>query len=678
MSARAIVGRNSDLALVAAMVGILVVLFTPIPAPLLDLLLLVNFGFALLILLITFYAAKPVDFSTFPSLLLIATLFRLSLNIAATRLILGDADAGRVIAAVGAYMVQGNYVIGLIVFLILVVVQYVVVTNGAQRVAEVAARFTLDSMPGQQMSIDADLNMGLIDQAEAKRRRQNLEREANFYGSMDGASKFVKGDAIAGIVILLINIVGGLAIGVAQRAMPWSEALQTYTLLTIGDGIVTQIPALVISVGTGIIITRSATDARLGDEILAQVTAYPRTLALVAAALFGLMLMPGIPLLPALAVCALVATAALLARRRAVREAAQPERAEAPAGDDENVYALLDVEPLEVRVGQNLIPLVSGDDVQLMDRIAAFRRQTALDVGFVVPKVRIRDDHKLDPNGYRICIFGVPVASGAILADRTLAIDPGGARGGLQGVAVKDPAYGLPAFWITRDEETLARGAGYTLVDPTTVVITHLSEIIRQNAAGLLTRAETERLINRLRPAQSGLLDEVIPQVLSVGEIQKVLQSLLREKVSIRHLEAIVEVLADAGRTHKDSETLTEIVRQRLAVVICQQLANPAGELHVLTLDPSIEHTIAASLRGADARGALVLEPRFAEQLMARISVQVEKMMKSNVMPVLLCAPELRRHLRRVTERVFPHLSILSMAEVPTTTNLKAFGVVTL
>ena len=679
MNVRKLMGENNDLVLVVMMIGILVVLFTPIPSQLLDVLLIVNFSFALLILLITFYAAKPVDFSTFPSLLLIATLFRLSLNIAATRLILGDADAGHVIAAVGSYMVQGNYVIGLIVFLILVVVQYVVVTNGAQRVAEVAARFTLDSMPGQQMSIDADLNMGLIDQTEAKRRRKNLEKEANFYGSMDGASKFVKGDAIAGIVILLINIIGGLAIGVMQRGMPWAEALQTFTLLTIGDGIVTQIPALVISVGTGIIITRSASDARLSEEILNQVTAYPKTLMLVAAALLALMLMPGIPVVPTLLVAVLAAFIALFSRRRSAAKAVLEAKSEtATTTPEDDVYALLDVEPLEVRVGQNLIPLVSGTDVQLMDRIAAFRKQYAQDVGFVVPKVRIRDDHKLDPNAYRICIFGVPVASGMLLADRTLAIDPGGARARLQGVATKDPAYGLPAWWITRDEVALARQGGYTLVDPTTVAITHLSEIIRQNAAALLTRAETERLINRLRPTQSGLLDEVIPQVLTIGEIQKVLQALLKEKVSIRNLEAIIEVLADSGRTHKDTDTLTEIVRQRLAVVICQQLANNAGELYVLTLDPAIEHQLASSIRGVDDKTSLVLEPRFAEQMLARIAVQVEKMMKSNVIPVLLCAPELRRHLRRITERVFPHLSILSMSEVPTTMNLKAFGVVSL
>jgi flagellar biosynthesis protein FlhA len=677
MAVRRTLGDNSDLVLVVAMVGILLVLFTPIPTQLLDLLLIANFSFALLILLITFYAQKPVEFSTFPSLLLIATLFRLALNIAASRLILSQADAGKVIAAIGSYMVEGNYIIGLIVFLILVVVQYVVVTNGAQRVAEVAARFTLDGMPGQQMSIDADLNMGLIDQAEAKRRRKNLEKEANFYGAMDGASKFVKGDAIAGIIIVLINIIGGLAIGVLQNRMPWSEALQTYTLLTIGDGIVTQIPALVISVGTGIIITRSASDARLSAEIVKQTTAYPRTLLLVLVALLALTALPGIPVLPALFIAAIVGSLSLFAFRTRREQAEQESAAAAQkTAAEEDVYASLSVEALEVKVGQNLIKLVSGSDVQLMDRIVAFRKQYALDAGFVVPKVRIRDDHRLEPNAYQICIYGVTIAAGEILPDRTLAIHPGGEIQKLRGVPTRDPAYGLAAVWITEDERQLARDSGYTLVDPSTVVITHLSEVIRQNAASLLTRAETERLINRLRPQQAGLLDEIIPQVLSLGEIQKVLQNLLKEKVSIRNLEAILEVLADAGRQSKDPEQLTELVRQRLSVVICQSLASKTGELYVLTLDPSVEHTLATSIRSIDEKTTLVLEPRFAEQMLSRIASQVEKMMKNNVMPVLLCSPELRRHLRKVTERVMPHLSIVSMSEVPNNVNLKAFGVV--
>jgi flagellar biosynthesis protein FlhA len=677
---RKVVGNNADVVLVLMMIGILIVLFTPIPPQLLDFLIIANFSFALLVLLLTFYMGKPVEFSTFPSLLLIATLFRLSLNIAATRLILGNADAGRVINAIGSFVVGGNYVIGLIVFLILVVVQYVVVTNGAQRVAEVAARFTLDSMPGQQMSIDADLNMGFIDQAEAQRRRKNIEKEANSYGSMDGASKFVKGDAIAGIIILLIDIIGGFAIGVMQLGMPWSQALQTYTLLTIGDGIVTQVPALVIAVGTGIIVTRSASDTRLSSEILTQVTAFPKTLVLVIVALLGFMLLPGIPVIPVMVLLAILGPLtwfAMQARKKADEgkpdEAAKPDTAES-----DDIYDSMTVEPVEVNVGQNLVALVNGDDVSLMDRIVGFRKQYALDAGFVLPKVRIKDSKKLNPNSYTISIFGVAVATGEILADRYLAIHSGGERRKLEGIETRDPSYGLPAVWITEDQRQTARASGYTLVDPTTVFITHLSELIRQNAANLLTRVETEALVEKVRQRQAGLVEELIPAVLSLSEIQKVLQNLLREKVSIRNLDAILEVLVDSGRGNKDPEHLTELVRQRLGPVICQGLIGSSGELQVLTLDPAIEQTLAMSMRAVDQSSTLVLEPKFAEQMLTRMAGQVEKMMKSNVMPVLLCPPELRRHMRKVTERVMPHLSILSMAEVPTNINLKAFGAVRL
>lgn len=677
---RKVAGNNTDVLLVVVMIGILTILFTPIPPQLLDFLIIANFSCALLVLLLTFYMGKPVEFSTFPSVLLMATLFRLSLNIAATRLILGSADAGHVIGAIGSFVIGGNYVIGLIVFLILVVVQYVVVTSGAQRVAEVAARFTLDSMPGQQMSIDADLNMGFIDQAEAQRRRKNIEKEANFYGAMDGASKFVKGDAIAGIIILLIDIIGGFAIGITQQGMAWSEALQTYTLLTIGDGIVTQVPALVIAVGTGIIVTRSASDTSLSAEVLGQVTAFPKTLGLVMLALLGLMLLPGIPVVPVLFMLAILAPVTYLtarAKRRAGPEQAVTEDA-AALEDADDIYASMAVEAIEATVGQNLVTLVNGDDGSLMERIVALRKQYALDSGFVLPKVRIRDSKKLNPNSYEIANFGIVVAQGEIIADRYLAIHPGGERRKLEGIETRDPSYGLPAVWIADDQRQAARAAGYTLVDPATVFMTHLGEIVRQNAANLLTRSETEALVERVRQRHAGLVEELIPAVLSLSEIQKVLQNLLREKVSIRHLDAILEVLVDSGRASKDPEQLTELVRQRLGAVICLGLAGPGAELQVLTLDPAIEQTVAMSVRAVDQSSTLVLEPKFAEQLLTKLAGQVEKMMKSNVMPVLLCSPELRRHLRKVTERVMPHLSVVSMAEVPTNIHLKAFGAVRL
>jgi len=676
---RRVFERNTDLVLVLLVVGILTVLFVPIPSGLLDFLILTNVSFALLILLLTFYIARPVEFSTFPSLLLIATLFRLSLNVATTRLILSDADAGRVIAAIGSYVVGGNYVIGLIVFLILVVVQYVVVTNGAQRVSEVAARFTLDSMPGQQMSIDADLNMGFIDQEEAKRRRKLLEKESGFYGAMDGASKFVKGDAIAGIIILLINIIGGLVIGVMQMGMPWNEALHTFTLLTVGDGIVTQVPALVIAVGTGIIVTRSASDGELSNEVLKQLTAFPKTLFIVTGALSVLLFLPGIPALPVMTlICVLLGSGILIVRRNRKGGADPKDDAadsEAAKGE-EDAYDMLKVEPIEVHVGASLAPLVKGEQTVFMDRIAAIRKQYALESGMVLPRVRFRDAPQLAASAYELQIFGVPAGRGEILIDRTLAIRASKDARLVKGIETREPTYGLPAVWVEESEREVARAARYTLVDPATVFITHISEVLKQQAASLLTRTETDRLLQRVRQQQPGLVEELIPTILSISDVQKVLQNLLREKVSIRNLEVILETLVDMGRTSKDLGYLTELVRQKLGAAICQSLLGEGAALNVLTLDPGIEQTLMQGLRGAEAGGNLVVEPKYAEQLLSRLSAQSERMMKGNMLPVLLCSPDLRRHLRSLSERVVPHMRILSMAEIPNSVSLKAFGTV--
>jgi flagellar biosynthesis protein FlhA len=677
-SFRRIFNNNADLVLVLLVVGILTVLFVPIPSVMLDLLILTNISFAMLILLLTFYTARPVEFSTFPSLLLIATLFRLSLNVATTRLILSDADAGRVIAAIGSYVVGGNYVIGLIVFLILVVVQYVVVTNGAQRVSEVAARFTLDSMPGQQMSIDADLNMGFIDQDEAKRRRKLLEKESGFYGAMDGASKFVKGDAIAGILILLINIIGGLVIGVMQMGMRWDEALHTFTLLTVGDGIVTQVPALVISVGTGIIVTRSASDGNLSEEVLRQITLFPKTLYVVASALLVLLFLPGLPAVPALAIAAVLIGAGTMAQRRkgaAAEGDAAADEAKVEKGEGD-AYELLDVAPVEVLVGTRLAPLVDGDKTIFMERIGAIRKQYALESGMVLPKIRFRDAPQLGPDAYQLQVFGVPAGRGEIMVDRTLAIHAGGEARKLPGVETREPTYGLPAVWIEDRDKDIARGSRYTLVDPATVFITHLSEVLKQQAAALLTRTETDKLLQRVRQQQPGLVEELIPTVLSISDVQKVLQNLLKEKVSIRNLEAILETLVDVGRNSKDLHYLTEAVRQRLGNAICQALIGDMPALQVLTLDPSIEQTLLQSIRNADSASSMVVEPKFAEHLVTRIAAQADRMMKANMLPVLLCSPELRRHLRTLSERSLPHLRVLSMAEIPNSVNLKAFGAV--
>jgi flagellar biosynthesis protein FlhA len=671
---RRVLGAHADIALVLVVVGVLVVLFAPIPAGLLDFLILANFSFALLMLLLTFYMDKPVEFSTFPSLLLVATLFRLALNVAATRLILSDADAGRVIGAIGSYVVGGNYVIGLIVFLILVVVQFVVVTAGAQRVSEVAARFTLDSMPGQQMSIDADLNMGFIDQKEAQQRRKNLSKEAGFYGAMDGASKFVKGDAIAGIIIMLINIVGGLVIGVMQRGMPWSEALRTFTLLTIGDGIVTQVPALVVSVGTGLIVTRSAADGHLSAEVLKQLAGFTKTLGLVAAALLGLAWLPGIPVLPVLALALLFAVLALARYRMGGAAAEAPE--EGAEGDQDEAYANLAIEPIEVQLGVHLAPLLQGEQSLSLERMAAFRRQYALESGMVLPPVRFLDGAKLAPDAYEIAIFGVVVARGEILRDHILAIHADGVTKKLRGVETREPAYGLPAVWIAEDEREVARAAKCTLVDPVTVFVTHLCEVLRNHSYSLLSRKETERLLLRVREQQPGLVEEVVPTQLAVSDIHKILQSLLKEKVSIRNIEAVVETLVDHAKSSKDIGYLTELVRQRLGPVICQALVGKNNVLQVLALDPGVEHSLVQSVRAAEAGGPLVIEPKFAEQVVARVAAATEKMMKSNATPVLLCAPELRRHLRAMFERMLPQLRILSVSEIPGTLELRAFATV--
>lgn len=674
-------GKHADIAMVLVVLGVLVVLFVPIPSVLLDFLILANFSFAFLILLLTFYMARPVEFSTFPSLLLLATLFRLALNVAATRLILSEGDAGKVIAAIGSYVVGGNYVIGLIVFFILIVVQYVVITSGAQRVSEVAARFTLDSMPGQQMSIDADLNMGFIDQVEAQRRRKNLEKESGFYGAMDGASKFVKGDAIAGIIILLIDIVGGLVIGIMQHGMPWGQALQTYTLLTIGDGIVTQVPALVIALGTGIIVTRSASDADLSREALRQITSFPKTLLLVAGALGILLVLPGIPALPA-GVLALGVLVVWWFARRAAAEVADPaaasDEADGVAADKDDPYALLKIEPIEVHVGSHWVPLVNQSGSIFVERIASFRKQHAQEFGLVLPKVRFRESTKLSADRYEIHLDGVITARGEAKADRLLAIHPSGDLKAIPGEPTKDPTYGLPALWIEESQRAAAMAAKFTIVDSQTVFMTHLTEVLRRESARLLSRAEIDRLLARVRESNASLVEDLIPTVLSISDVQKVLQNLLREKVSIRHIEAILEALNDAGRGSKDAQYLTEAVRHRLGHAICQQLIGDATALHVMTLDPNIESQLMQNLRAADGTQSFALEPRLAEQMVARLVQQAERMMKSNLLPVLLCSPELRRHVRTLSERVMPHLRVLAMTEIPQTVELKSYSVVTL
>jgi flagellar biosynthesis protein FlhA len=668
-----------DVILVLWMIVILVILFTPIPPGLLDFLLVLNFTAALLVLLITFFTDSPLSFSTFPSLLLITTLFRLALNISATRLILDKGNAGRVINAIGSYVVGGNYVIGLVVFLILVVVQYVVVTSGAQRVAEVAARFTLDSMPGKQMSIDADMNMGLIDEHEAKRRRAQVEKEASFYGAMDGATKFVKGDAIAGIMIILIDIIAGLAVGMVQHGMSWGDAAHRYTLLTVGDGIVTQIPSLVIAVATGIIITRAAADAQLGTEIARQVLSNPRTLLIVAIALTGILALPGLPAWPVLLVLLGVGMLTFFAARAASRSPDDAEEVPEPVTrrGEEDLYKLLAVEPIEIRLGSGIAAAYKARGLDLGDRIATFRKQFALDAGFILPKVKLIHDAPLAEDAYELYVQGSRVGRGELHFDALLAINPGGKRPKLEGRETRDPAYGLPALWISADQRLFARGAGYTLVDPETVLITHLGEVVKRHAPELLTRAETERLVARVREQQPSLVDELVPGVMSYTDIQKVLQQLLREHVSIRSSETILEVLVDAGKTLKQTEDLVERVRERLGPTICQRVSNADGELHVLTLAPELERSIVSAVRQREGAGVLISELGQLDALLKGLAKQSEAMMSHNHLPVLLCPSPVRRHLRALIQRSLPHVTVLGINEVPSTVAVKAFGTVT-
>lgn len=670
---------KQDLFLVVGVLGILTALFTPIPAGLLDFLIILNFCLALVFLLLTFYTDKPLSFSTFPSMLLIVTLFRLALNISATRLILEGASAGKVIHAVGEFAVGGNYVIGLVVFLILIVVQYVVVTNGAQRVAEVAARFTLDSMPGKQMSIDADMNMGLIDELEAKERRRQIEKEANFYGAMDGSTKFVKGDAIAGIIIILIDIIGGLSIGVMQHGMSWGEALHTFTLLTIGDGIVTQIPSLIIATATGIIITRAASDGKLGKEIVNQITAHPKILIIISVMLFATMFMPGLPALPIFLLLVGFSLMAMWAIKHEPDNNEQTAKADdkKETSDNEDFEELLQVFPLELNLGDDIAEFMQQSKEEMEQRLKLFRKQYAIDFGFVLPEVRIKENNQLSAKQYEICIQGNRIAKAELMPDKILAINPGN-RPKIDGVETQEPTFGLPATWIDSDKSNYARSLGFTIVDPLTVLVTHFSEVVKVGAANLLDRSATEELINRIRQQHSGLIEELIPTVLTYSEIQKVLQKLLEEKVSIKNIALILESMIEIGKVNKNIEAITDKVREGLAGTICQRLVSEDENIHVLTMEPSLERKILQGIQTDENSSSLLLEPGITDKLLASVASSAEKMMAANRLPVILCTPAIRRHLKKLLNRVLPHATVLSLSEVPSNAKIRAFGVISL
>jgi flagellar biosynthesis protein FlhA len=590
-------------------------------------------------------------------------------------MILTDAHAGEVIGAIGAFAVQGSFVIGLVVFFILVIVQYVVVTSGAQRVSEVAARFVLDSVPGQQMSIDADLNMGLIDQNEAKRRRKELEKEASFYGAMDGASKFVKGDAIAGVIILLINIFAGWIIGVAQMQLDWLTALQTFTLLTIGDGIVSQVPALIISIATGIIVTRSSSDRQLSAEIISQLGSVPRIPVIVIGALVLLMLMPGMPKWP-IAVLVLAAGALWLSARRRRREALAGTLLDQPDTDKRQAETK-GVAPIEVLLGKELSGHWQSLKPVLTERIGALRVQQEKLSGLSFPAVIFQDGADLGPHDYEIMLQGSRFGHSQLYPESTLAIRANGEAPTLPGVQARDPAFGLPGVWINDSLKDRARDEGYTLIDPITVLITHLGEVLRAEAPQLLSRADVIAMLEAVRARQPGLVEELIPAIMTISDIQRVLQNLLAEEVSIRNIDQICEALIDSGRGTKDHSDLTELVRQRLSNSICHGLRGRHDQLSVLSLNPRVEAQLSENIRRAEGATAFVIEPRLAEGLMRKLIPATDDMLRQSLNPVLLCGPEIRRHLRAFTRRTIPRLAILSVNEVPHTIDLKSFAIVT-
>jgi len=672
---------RTDAALALAVLGILTVMLIPLPPLLLDLLLTGNIALSLLTLLIGMYILRPLDFSVFPSVLLLLTLFRLSLNVASTRLILlqghqGPTAAGEVIHAFGRFVVGGSYVVGAVVFLILIVIQFVVITKGAGRIAEVAARFTLDAMPGKQLAIDADLNAGLITEQEARARRSEIAREADFYGAMDGASKFVRGDAIAGMLITAVNIVGGLIIGVLQLKLDLFEAVTTYTLLTIGDGLVTQIPALIVSTAAGIVVTRTASDTELSVAVAKQFAGHHRALAITASVLLVLGLVPGLPKIPFLLMAALTGTVAYNGLRE---KPARAESVPAPAGTSgapEKVEKLLALDPLELEVGYSLIPLVDlaqGGD--LLDRVRLVRRQFATDLGFVVPPVRVRDNLQLKPSAYAIKIRGLQVATGDILTGHFLAMNPGTVSEPIGGVPTTEPTFGLPAQWIAPGERERAQILGYTVVDPSSVMATHLTETIRRHARDLLGRQEVQALLDHLKPTHPSVVEALVPQLLPLGTVQRVLQHLLAEGVSIRDLALILEVLTDAAPATKDSILLTEYVRQALGRALCRTLTAADGVLKVFTLSPALEQRLVDALADGDQGRYLALEPRMAQRVIENLAATIGKG-APDCTPVVLCAPAIRPHLRRLTERYLPHLAVLSYNEIGPDVTLKALAMV--
>jgi flagellar biosynthesis protein FlhA len=672
---------QTDVLLAAGIIVIVGMMIIPLPPALLDLLLTVNVAASVIILLVAVYTDEPLKFSVFPSLLLVTTLFRLALNVSTSRLILLQADAGSVVDSFGHFVVGGNLVVGIVVFLILVVIQFVVITNGAGRVAEVAARFTLDAMPGKQMAIDADLNAGLIDENQARERRRAIGQEADFYGAMDGASKFVKGDAIAGIVIIIVNIIGGLSIGVFQQGTGATEALNRYATLTVGDGLVSQLPALLISTATGIIVTRAAGETNLGSQMFSQMTVQARPLYVAGAMLAAFGMMPGLPKLPFFMVAGISAGGGYLITRSQKAEQlaalaaipiAEPEPEQL---GPQQVIQMMNVDPLEVEVGYGLIPIVDEQaGGGLLRRITMIRRQLALELGIVLPTVRVRDNLQHAPNAYVVKLRGVEIARGTLQPGQFLAMDPGTAEGDIPGIETHEPAFGLPARWITPAYRERAELLGYTVVDAESVLATHLTELVKRFAPDLLSRQDTQNLLENLRGEYPALVEDLVPTTLTVGEVQEVLQNLLAERVSIRDLVTICETLATQARVTRDIDLLTEYARASLARQISRQYADDSGTLHVITVGARTEDEIASSIQQSDHGSQVAMAPWQVQRLIGVVSTEVERVAAAGRDPIILCSSRIRLAFRRLLERRLPNVVVLSFAEVTPQTAVEAVG----
>ncbi|MGV3526082.1 MAG: flagellar biosynthesis protein FlhA [Candidatus Sericytochromatia bacterium] len=676
---------QSDVGIAVLMLVIVSFMMVPLPTWTLDLLLTFNLTVALLVLMVSLYVERPLEFSTFPTVLLVLTLLRLALNIASTRLVLTQGDAGKVIETFGSFVIGGNYIVGVLIFIILVVVQFVVITNGAGRISEVAARFTLDAMPGKQMAIDADLNSGLIDEDQARARRKDIQQEADFYGSMDGASKFVRGDAIAGIIITFVNILGGILLGTLQRGMSLPDALSRYTVLTIGDGLISQIPAMVIAIGTGVLVSRAAGESKLGERISEQLLNVPRGMLVVAFFMALLGLLTPLPKLPFLLMAGVLGVMGIVMLRQERDEqavaGASAKSAEggkaiplpaAQAGmiasrkEPEDMIKLLKIDPIELEIGYRLIPLVDAEQGgDLLERITKIRRQMALQLGLVLPPIRVRDNIQLKPRDYSVKLRGVEIARGEIHIGHYLAMNPGVVGEPLEGIQTVEPVFQLPAVWISENHKERAEMLGYTVFDPSTVVATHLTEMVKRHAAEILTRQDVQRLLDNVREEAPAVVDELIPGLLSIGEVQGVLQNLLHERVSVRDMIPILEALANHGRATKDPDLLTEHARQALARSICQPFRTPQGMIPAMTLAADLEQLLVESVTRTDQGLSLTVDPQMAQQIVQNISRKMEETAaKGFHQPVLICSSRIRLVLRRLTERSLPMLTVLSYNEV--------------